>query len=120
MNMKNLMKAPADLSEEEIKSSVRFGVKWFVIVAFMILATALVFASIPLDPETSRFFLAQASVRVKLSNIFLNVFTYALSFIFAFFTFQIFENSETGKRTNNEALIFAALVIAAALVFGSK
>lgn len=120
MNMKNLMKAPTDLSEEEIMSSVKFGVKWLVIFATLTLAVAVVFAALPLDPETSRFFLAQASVRVKLSNIFLNSFTYILSFIFAFFTFQIFENSKTGRRIDNSALIFVGFMIATALVFGSK
>ena len=119
MSAKNVLKDPATLSKKEVEDSVSSGLTWLVVISAILLALGAVFGwGWEADPLGS-VALVQNFVKLHTAALVFSVVKFIVSVGSAVGVYQLFENTELAGRVN-KSYALAALLIAAALVFGVR
>ena len=121
MNMnkaKLVFNDPTTQSDEVNAAAVAHAIWWVAGVSAVVLLVASFLAFRPMVDHESAMWLVQTSARLNLIGIWFSVAKFTVSLACGLVAGQIIENSDLGKRMDGKVIIFAATILAAALVFG--
>jgi hypothetical protein len=114
--LKNLFEDPSNLTPGEARASVQAANRWITWILFGVIFPVIVFAVIPMEPVNT-LFLVQAAVKLSLAAIATGIPKLIMAAICSLGLAQWIENTKWGQRAGNQAVVLAALLLAAAVLF---